>query len=366
MAEVERVDVLIVGSGPAGSVAAHTLASRGFSVLCLEQGEWFDTSDFPGGKPEYELLTRQLWDSDPHLQGRLRDYPMNLDECDIAPAMFSAVGGSSVLFGAQWMRLRPTDFRIRSVDGICDDWPISYEDLAPFYAEVDAQIGVSGLDGDPAYPEHSLPLPPHPMGRAGLRAAEGMNRLGWHWWPGSNAIPTWQFKHMAQCVRWGVCERGCPAGAKASFDIAYWPDATKAGAEVRAGARVARVTLDSRGRANGVIWIDRDGGEHFVGANAVVLAANGIGTSRLLLMSDEQHSDGLANSSGLVGKNLMMHPNPSAIGVFDEELESWNGPAGQLAYSLQFYETDLERGFYRGAKLNLMPFPGVLNVLRPV
>ncbi len=222
-------------------------------------------------------MTRQLWDSDPHLQGRLRDYPMNLDECDIAPAMFSAVGGSSVLFGAQWMRLRPTDFRIRSVDGICDDWPISYEDLAPFYAEVDAQIGVSGLDGDPAYPEHSLPLPPHPMGRAGLRAAEGMNRLGWHWWPGSNAIPSWQFKHMAQCVRWGVCERGCPVGAKASFDIAYWPDATKAGAEVRAGARVARVTLDSRGRANGVIWIDRDGGEHFVGANAVFWRRTGSG-----------------------------------------------------------------------------------------
>jgi choline dehydrogenase-like flavoprotein len=363
MSDRETVDVLIVGSGPSGSLAAHELASKGFSVLCLEQGEWFDSSDFPGGKPEYELLTRQLWDTDPHLQDRLRDYPMNLDECEIPPVMFSAVGGSSVLFGAQWMRLRPTDFRIRTVDGISDDWPISYDDLAPFYDEVGAQIGLSGLGGDPAYPDHDFPLPPHPMGPAGVRMGEAMNRLGWHWWPGSNAIPTWQFKHMAQCVRWGVCERGCPAGAKASFDIAVWPHATRSGAQLRTGARVARITTDAKGRANGAIWVDREGSEHFAGANAVILAANGIGSPRLLLMSDDQHPDGLANSSGLVGKNLMMHPNPSAIGIYDDELESWNGPAGQLMYSLQFYETDLDRGFHRGAKWNLMPFPGVLNIL---
>lgn len=363
MSSAGNVDVVIVGSGPAGSVAAHTLANEGFSVLCLEQGEWFDPSDFAGNKPEYELLTRHLWDRDPHLQPKLRDYPMNLDECDIAPAMLSAVGGSSVLFGAQWMRLRPTDFRIRTTDGICDDWPISYEDLAPFYDEIGAEIGVAGLGGDPAYPDHDLPLPPHPMGRAGVRMAEGMNRLGWHWWPGANAIPTWQFKHMAQCVRWGVCERGCPAGAKASFDIAIWPHATRAGAEVRAGARVARITLDKRGRANGAIWIDREGTEHFTGANAVMLAGNGVGTPRLMLMSNDEHPDGLANSSGLVGKNLMMHPCPVVIGLYDDELESWYGPAGQLMYSEEFYETDLARGHYRGSKWALMPYPGVLSVL---
>lgn len=363
MADPETFDVLIVGGGPSGSVAAHTLACEGFSVLCLEQGEWFDPSDFPGGKPEYELLTRQLWDTDPHLQGRLRDYPMNLDECDIAPVMFSAVGGSSVLYGAQWMRLRTTDFRVRTTDGICDDWPISYDDLAPYYDEVDAHIGVSGVGGDPAYPEHDLPLPPHPIGRIGVRMAQTMNDLGWHWWPGTNAIPSSAFKHMGQCVRWGVCERGCPAGAKASFDIAYWPHATRAGAQLRTGARVARITLDARGRANGAIWIDRDGGEHAVAANAVILAANGMGTARLLLMSDDRQPDGLANSSGLVGKNLMMHPNATAVGLYDEELETWHGPAGQLLYSLEFYETDQSRGFPRGAKWNLMPWPGVLSVL---
>jgi choline dehydrogenase-like flavoprotein len=95
----------------------------------------------------------------------------------------------------------------------------------------------------------------------------------------------------------------------------------------------------------------------------VILAGNGIGSPRLMLMSDDRHPDGLANSSGLVGKNLMMHPCPVVVGLYDDELESWHGPAGQLMYSHQFYETDLANGFYRGSKWALMPFTGVLPVL---
>lgn len=359
----EAVDVLIVGAGPSGSVAAHTLATRGFSVICLEQGEWHNSGDMPGAKAAFELLTRTTWAWDPNERQLPADYPVNVDAADVYPIMFNGVGGGSVVYGAHWMRLLPSDFRVRTMDGICDDWPIGYEDLAPFYAEVDEFIGVAGLGGDPAYPEHQYPLPPLPLGPAGLRAAEGMNKLGWHWWPGTNAISSWPFRHMAQCVRWGVCERGCPAGAKASFDLAYWPHATAAGARLITGARVARIELDGRGHANGAVWLDGDDNEHRVRSNAVILAANGIGTPRLMLMSGQHSSDGLGNSSGLVGRNLMMHPNCGVTGVYGEELESWNGPAGQLIYSLEFYETDLERGFYRGAKWNLMPIPGVLSVL---
>ncbi|HUA04937.1 MAG TPA: GMC family oxidoreductase [Solirubrobacteraceae bacterium] len=359
----DDVDVLVVGAGPSGSVAAHTLATRGFSVKCLEQGDWVNPGDMPGAKPEFELLTRSSWAWDPNVRGRAEDYPLNNAEADIPPTMFGAVGGSSVIFGAHWMRLLPSDFRLRSLDGICDDWPISYDDVEPFYREVDAFIGVSGLGGDPAYPPTEFPMPPMPMGRAGMQVATGMNKLGWHWWPGTNAIPSWPYKHMAQCVRWGVCERGCPAGAKASFDLGYWPHATRAGAELVTGARVARVTVDRRGLATGATWFDRHGGEHQTRASAVILAANGIGTPRVLLMSNDHNPDGLANSSGVVGRNLMMHPGAGAIGVYDEEIQSWHGPAGQLMYSLEFYETDVSRGFYRGSKWNLMPIPGVLNVL---
>lgn len=356
----ESTDVLVIGAGPSGSVAAHTLASRGFSVVCLEQGDWINPGDLPGAKPEFELLIRNTWSWDPNVRGRAEDYPVNVDEADPPPTMFAAVGGSSVIYGAHWMRLLPSDFRIRTLDGICDDWPITYEDLAPFYDEVDRFLGVSGLSGDPAIPKREFPMPPLPMGPAGMQMASGMNKLGWHWWPGSNAIPSWPFKHMAQCVRWGVCERGCPAGAKASFDIGYWPHATGAGAQLVTGARVARVTVNKRGLADGAIWFDQEQAEHRIRAKAVVLAANAVGTSRILLMSDP---DGLANSSGLVGKRLMTHPNGCVIGLYDEELETWNGPAGQLMYSLQFYETDPANDFYRGSKWNLMPEPGVLAVL---
>jgi choline dehydrogenase-like flavoprotein len=357
------VDVLIIGAGASGSVAAHTLASEGFSVVCLEQGDWINNGDMPGSKPEFELLTRKTWAWDPNQRQMDSDYPVNNDDAEVHPIMFNAVGGSSILYGGHWMRLLPSDFRLRSEEGICDDWPIGYKDLEPFYDEVDAFMGVSGLGGDPAQPAQEPPMPPLPLGPAGMRAAEGMNKLGWHWWPGTNAIPSWPFKHMAQCVRWGVCERGCPAGAKASFDIGYWPHATKAGAQLITGARVARISVDRQGLADGAIWLDRGGVEHRVDAKMVMVAANGVGTPRLLLMSDDRNPDGLANSSGLVGKNLMLHPNCAITGIYDEPLQSWNGPAGQLIYSLEFYESDAARGFHRGAKWNLMPIPGVLSVL---
>jgi len=357
------VDVLIIGAGPSGAVAAHTLATHGFSVLCLEQGDWVNPTDLPGSKPEFELLTRTTWSWDPNKRGRSADYPMNLDGAQAPVIMFGAVGGSSVVYGAHWQRLLPSDFRVRTLDGICDDWPIQYDDLDSYYRQVDEFLGVAGLGGDPAYPEQDFPLPPHPIGVGGVQMANGMNKLGWHWWPGTHAIPTSAFKNMAQCVRWGVCERGCPAGAKASFDLGYWPHATAAGAKLMPNARVAQITVERRGLVDGATWFDLEGNEHRVNANAVVVAANGVGTPRLLLMSDDTYSDGLANSSGLVGKNLMIHPNTAVTGVYDEDVESWNGPAGQLLYSLQFYETDLSRGFYRGAKWNLMPIPGVLNAL---
>jgi choline dehydrogenase-like flavoprotein len=361
----DEVDVLIVGAGPSGAVTAHTLASSGMSVLCLEQGDWSNPADYPGNRPEFELLLRRDWHANPNVRGRLQDYPLNVEDSDLSPVMYGGVGGSSVLYGAQWMRLKPSDFRVRTVDGICDDWPIDYDELHPYYDRIGNFLGVSGLSGDPAYPPQEIEMPPHPLGPGGMRMAKVMNGLGWHWWPGTQAIPTWKFKHLAQCVRWGVCETGCPAGAKASFDIGYWPHATAAGARLVTGARVHTVTTDAEGRANSAIWLDRQGNQHRQLARIVVLAANGIGTPRLLLLSQSSRfPDGLANSSGLVGKNLMLHPNNEVIGLYDEDLLSWRGPAGQLMYSLQFYETDLSRGFYRGSKMQLMPRPGVLSILR--
>ena len=149
------------------------------------------------------------------------------------PVMFNAVGGSSIYYGAEWPRLLPSDFRVKTLDGVGDDWPITYNDLKPYHDEVDEFIGVSGVGGDTAYPEGlDYPLPPHPLGKPGMKAAAAANELGWHWWPGTNAIPSQKNKTLEQCGRWGVCEWGCPQGAKASFDLIYMPQAQQAGAEV--------------------------------------------------------------------------------------------------------------------------------------
>ena len=108
----DTADIVIVGAGPSGAVAAHTLASRGFKVVCLEQGDWVNPADYPGNRPEFELLLQQKWNWNPNTRGRAEDYPMNLDEADVVPIMFAGVGGSSLLYGAQWLRLLPSDFRV--------------------------------------------------------------------------------------------------------------------------------------------------------------------------------------------------------------------------------------------------------------
>lgn len=363
----EEFEVLIVGAGPSGAVMAHTLATAGVKVACLEQGDWTSPTDYPANYDMWEVVARGHWQTEPNRRRNPADYPLELSETDLPPSMYSAVGGSTIHFGGLWPRLTVSDFQVHTLDGVADDWPISYHDLVPFYDEVDRFIGVAGLEGDPAYPEGlSPPQPPHPLGKLGLRTAQALNKLGWHWWPGANAIPTQKHGSLEACVRWGTCVQGCPQGAKASFDRAYWPAAIAAGAKLITGARVCEITTDETGRATGASWISR--GERFhTRARYVVLCANGVGTARLLLLSkSELHPHGIANSSGLVGKYLMLHPNCCVMGYYTDDLETWRGPLGAVISSMEFYETDRSRGFVRGSKLHASSAPGlILNGIDP-
>jgi choline dehydrogenase-like flavoprotein len=356
-------DVLVIGAGPSGGIVSYILSQAGLNVVCLEQGDWVSSSDFPTSRPEWELLIQRRWAHHPGERDVAADYPTEVSESDIAPVMYNAVGGSSLFFGAQWPRLLPADLRVRTLDGVAADWPISYQELTRHYDAADQLVGVAGLGGNPAYPDGlDYPLPPHPLGPLGLTAARGLNKLGWHWWPGTVAIPSARFRELAQCERWGTCEWGCPRGSKASADVAFWVHSLRSGARLVTGARVREILVDAAGRARGAAWVDRDGAEHEQAAQAVVVCCNGIGTARLLLNSrSARFPDGIANSSGLVGKNLMLHPNAAVLGVYREDMKSHRGPLGETLVSLEFYQTRPEHDFVRGVKFGAHPFPGVLN-----
>ena len=348
MAE-DPVDVLIVGAGAAGAAFAWSLADTKMRIVCLEQGGWMNPADYPSTGTDWEMRGQGDFSVSPNTRKRAEDYPVNDSESAISAAMFNAVGGSTILYAAHFPRFHPSDFRVRTLDGVADDWPIDYACLEPYYAVNDRMMGVAGLAGDPAYPPKEVPLPPVPLGKLGTTLARGFNRLGWHWWPSDSAIATRPYEGRAQCVNLGPCIMGCAQGAKASTDITYWPIAVRAGVELRTHCRVREVLLREDGLADGVVYYDAAGNEVRQRAEVVVLACNGIGTPRLLLNStSSRFPDGLANRSGQVGRNLMFHPYAMVNGIFDERLEGYKGPTGCSIMSQQFYETDRARGFVRG------------------
>ncbi len=172
----DRPNVLVIGAGAGGSVASRYLAEAGFSVVCLEQGPWPNPSEFPGDKLEFELVSDAQWSPNPNTRRQPADYPLEISESPITPVMYNAVGGSTVHFCAQWVRMRPQDYRVRTVDGLADDWPISYEEMKPYYERIDQAMQISGMTGDPTYPAGPAPaLPPLPIGPLGRKAAVGMN-----------------------------------------------------------------------------------------------------------------------------------------------------------------------------------------------
>ena len=344
----ESVDVVIIGAGASGAAAAWSLSDTRMHIVCLEQGDWPDPARYPSTGRDWELRAMSDFSFNPNQRRNPGDYPINEDNSPIKIANFNGVGGGTVLYAGHFPRFHPSDFRVRSLDGVGEDWPIDYAKLEPFYDENDRIMGVSGLQGDPANPPRPERMKPIPLGRAGAAVARGFNAKGWHWWPSDSTVATESHGGRAPCINLGHCLHGCAQGAKASTDITYWPLARRAGVEVRTRCRVREITTNDEGMATGVVYYDAEGVERFLGAEVVILACNGIGTPRLLLNStSKRFPDGLANSSGLVGRNLMFHPYAYISGRFEETLDGGRGPSNGL-WSQEFYETDLGRGFVRG------------------
>ena len=350
----DPVDVLIIGAGASGAAIAWSLLETRMRILCLEQGDHLADRDYPSRRDDYELARYAEFSCDPNVRQLKQDYPINAADSCITPVNWNGVGGSTINFLGHWPRMRPSDFRTRTLDGVADDWPVDYHTLAPFYDMNDRNIGASGLAGNPAYPDYTPPNPPIPMGVLGQTLARGFNEKGWHWWPSDVAILSRDDDGRQKCVNAGTCDLGCAAGAKGGANFTYWPMLEGAGVELRTNARVREILVDeTTGLATGVLYHGADGQVYEQRAEMVIMACNGVGTPRMLLNSTSKlFPDGLANRSGKVGKNLMFHPLTGVAGVFDEPMKGHEGPMACSILSQEFYESDPSRGFVRGYGLH--------------
>lgn len=332
-------DFMIVGSGAAGAAAAWRLCKKGFKVACLERGDWTDPTQYPTTRVDWEVAKRTK--SNPVASERQNDfdYPIDDSNSPIAICNYNAVGGSTILYSGHFPRFQSQDFKLKSIEGLARDWPISYDELTPYFEINEKEMAVSGLAGDPFYPDVDDLLPPVPIGEIGTRLAQAFNRKAWHWWPSYSAISTNNRNGRAACLNLGPCNTGCPQGAKSSVDVTYIPRAQKFGLRLITNAAVSRVLTDGK-QATGVEYFDKLGKKKRLFAKNIILAASAIGTPRILLNSKSEHfPDGLANTSDQVGRNLMIHPLGYVEGIFEDVLDTDVGPQGCSLYSLEHYRS---------------------------
>jgi len=379
--ESDSVDFVIVGSGASGGVVARELAVAGFSVVVLEQGRRFQAGDFEHDELKYWFANGIT--NDPALFPQTfrktdADMAVKSEPGQFNPLMYARmVGGSSVHFTANFWRLHPIDFKERSLLGgipgaSLEDWPISYDELEPYYAKVEWDVGVSGLAGThPNEPHRSrpYPMPPMPTKSSGVLLERGARKLGLHPFPAPLAIASQPYRGRAACVHCGFCMGfGCEAQAKSTTLYTMIPEAEATNrCEIRSGSYVFRVATNPKGRATGVHYYDTAKREHFQGAKAVVLCANGAETPRLLLMSaNAQFPQGLGNSSGMVGKNLMFNQGGGAFGVFEHELNEYKSVQVTRVVH-DFYDADPKRGFYGGGGIDarIGPNPAIWALSGP-
>ena len=348
--ESDEVDYLIVGCGSSGGVLLQRLSRAGFNVVALEAGPFWDTErDWVSD----ESGSHQLYWEDPRVTGGSDPLALGANNCG------KGVGGGSVHWAAFAPRLHPSDFEVYSRDGVAADWPINYDVIHPYYEQLELEMPVAGPAYYPwGYP-HGYPYGPHPMGGVGNALIKGCTALNI---PvsigGPVAILSGSHGDRPHCIYRGFCIQGCKVGAKASTLVTHVPDALHSGAEIRDHSMAARVELGKSGRVTGVHYFDRDGGSHFQRAKAVIVAGYSIETPRLLLNSAcPGFEDGLANSSGTLGRYLMAQAGNVVLGRFDQPVRMYKAPPAH-ALTEEFYETDSKNDFARGFAIQTVgPLP---------
>jgi choline dehydrogenase-like flavoprotein len=360
----ETVDFVVVGSGAAGAVIARELSQAGFSVVVLEQGPRLGAADFEHDELKYNYLSGIT--NDPAVSPQT--FRIDAGEVARRPQMGNSliyariVGGSSAHFTGNYWRFHENDFNERSLlGGIAGtgfaDWPISYEELEPYYSKVEWEIGVSGLaHASPFDPPRTkpYPMPPLPVKSSGVLLERGARKLGLHPFPAPMAIVSQLYRGRPGCAHCGFCIGfGCEVMAKSTTLYTMIPEAEATGrCEIRAHSYVYHVALDRRGHTTGVHYFDRHKQDQFQKARAVVISANGAETPRLLLNSaSNRFPQGLANSSGLVGKYLMFNQGSHVHAQFEHELNEYKSvQVSRVVHD--FYDSDPRRGFYGGGGID--------------
>jgi gluconate 2-dehydrogenase alpha chain len=380
----ERTDVVIVGVGAAGGILAAELAKAGMKVIGLERGPRLKTADFTP-HDELRYFQRQDLRPDPKRQPVTWRASPNVRARPIASMSYgNQAGGGTVHYGALSWRLHEDDFRARShtierygaaaipEDSSLIDWPLSYAELEPYYERAEYELGVSGqagnlqgrkIDGGNVFEaprRRDYPLPPLRADQSGLLFDAGARKLGLHPFSSPRAIVSQPYNGRPGCTYCGFCQAfGCHVGAKSSILVTKLPEADATGNfKLVTGAMVYRVNSDNSGRVTGVSYYGPDGGDDTIEAEIVILTPFIYDNTRLLLLSKTaKFPNGLANSSGHLGRHLMTHFRPTVLVTFDDRhVNIYMGPNAQK-HSLDDYNADNfdhgGLGFIRGAQISI-------------
>src|SRR5215471_6815060 len=380
----EKTDVVIVGAGAVGGVLAAELGKAGMKVIALERGPRLRTEDF-APQDELRYFQRQDLRPDPKRQPITWRPNTGARATPIPTQSYgNQAGGGTVHYGAVSWRFHEDDFRVRSQtierygasaipeDSSVIDWPVSYADLEPFYDRAEYDLGVSGkagnlqgkkIDGGNVFEtarQREYPLPPLLIDQSGLLFDDAARKLGYHPFSSPRAIVSQPYNGRPGCTYCGFCQSfGCHVGAKSSILVTKLPEADATGNfTLVTGAMCYAVNSDNTGKVTGVSYYGPGGADNTIEAEIVILTTFIYDNVRLLLLSkSDKHPNGLANSSGEVGKHLMAHMMANVFVTFDDRyLNNFMGPSAQKHTIDDFNADNFDHSgmdFIRGAQISI-------------
>jgi choline dehydrogenase-like flavoprotein len=350
-------DVIVIGAGAGGGIAAALLCEAGHRVLLLERGQYLTFEQVGRDHIRNQRISLYGHNAGPDIDGNPRVFvpdPKNPSRSvTVRPHEggynnnAATVGGGTRVYGAQAWRFMEQDFRMASTYGVPEgsslaDWPISYSDLEPFYERAEVEIGVCGDADENRYKaprRRGYPMPPVPRTLSGKALAAGAETLGWNTFTTPMLINSVPYAGRDACIQCQHCVGfACPSDAKNGTHNTMIPRAMATGlCDLKTGVMCEKIDTDSQGRVIGVSYLMESSGSmnrNTASSRAVVVSAGAIESARLMLNSTSQaHVNGLGNEFDLVGRNLQGHVYPGSQGLFENNMWDGIGPGVSISTS---------------------------------